>query len=709
MLKGQPSFDQGVFLLHLQKGKEYFDRNQLQSAREELEAARLMRPRDEKVLNMLGMTYFKLDMLSEAEEMYMSLAANNPDIYTLQSNLGLIQLKLEKLNEAKDSLIRALELQPTNPKAHFYLGLLYEKQELWEDAFAHFEHARADKMAAKMKGKIEEEKNKREEVLPFHIVEVLAEAEQKAQEIYQQPETPKPLDEEEPFELPPAPETEEPVFPEILAEEEANVDVNASTLKISSQQLQETMEKIREEVVQENEAATPEFSSEVILFPSPAPQESREEEEQVFPDSTPELPEIIEEPRVEESEPVMESEPEPEEPVVPVSIEPGSAASMNGSFFLMEEMAGDISTFLAQSRDEVQSTEEVLYEEAPQISILRVEKAEQASAEEELFESRIPTPEEVENQTQDIGAESLFESPVENLTINPEPISDTEAEAAEKIELQPEAVPEAETETREGVFDEVASTSAVSEQIETAQIETMQEESQPQVEVPSEIPPAPANLDQFTRERFYVQPLIGTDRFLLIDPHLLEIIISEKLICRMGTISSYTGNLQFSPWQSAYGETIPLIQTSGSGILFLADRRKEIFIISLNNETIYAEANHLLVAQSTLNVEVQLFQEKPPARDVFVLKISGRGTLALNCQTKPLTLKVHDNLPVNIPSDALMAWSGNLNADLIQDTELRRVMMTPDEQTSFLRFTGSGDVVVEQGSLWGDRRSTRRT
>ena len=88
---------------------------------------------------------------------------------------------------------------------------------------------------------------------------------------------------------------------------------------------------------------------------------------------------------------------------------------------------------------------------------------------------------------------------------------------------------------------------------------------------------------------------------------------------------------------------------------------------------------------------------------------AAKQSWALNCQTKPLTLKVHDNLPVNIPSEALMAWSGNLKADLIQDTELQRIMMSPDDQTSFLRFTGSGDVVVEQGSLRGDRRSTRRT
>src|SRR3970282_2275131 len=94
-----------------------------------LEAAYHLRPQDEKVLNMLGMTYYKLEMLPQAEEMYVALSSSKPDIYTLQSNLGLIRLKLDKLDLAKESLTRALELQPGNPKAHFYLGLLYEKKE----------------------------------------------------------------------------------------------------------------------------------------------------------------------------------------------------------------------------------------------------------------------------------------------------------------------------------------------------------------------------------------------------------------------------------------------------------------------------------------------------------------------------------------------------------------------------------------------------
>ena len=149
MSKSPPPFDHGLFLMHLHKGKEFFDHDQLEKAREELEAANHLRPHDEKVLNMLGMIYYKFELLPQAEEMYVLLAANNPEIYALQSNLGLIQLKLNKLEEARDSLNRALELQPANSKAHFYMGLLYEKKELWEEALYHFEQAKAEKMVVK--------------------------------------------------------------------------------------------------------------------------------------------------------------------------------------------------------------------------------------------------------------------------------------------------------------------------------------------------------------------------------------------------------------------------------------------------------------------------------------------------------------------------------------------------------------------------------
>ena len=61
---------------------------------------------------------------------------------------------MDKLEKAEDSLNRALELQPSNPKAHFYLGLLYEKLDRFDKALFHFEQAHADKMIRKVKQKL---------------------------------------------------------------------------------------------------------------------------------------------------------------------------------------------------------------------------------------------------------------------------------------------------------------------------------------------------------------------------------------------------------------------------------------------------------------------------------------------------------------------------------------------------------------------------
>jgi hypothetical protein len=270
---------------------------------------------------------------------------------------------------------------------------------------------------------------------------------------------------------------------------------------------------------------------------------------------------------------------------------------------------------------------------------------------------------------------------------------------------EPEIVPEVQT-VNEPVAEEEQEPVTVEEQQSIPAQES-------QSSVTEEVKPAvatftqetAANLDQFSRDRMYIQPLIGSDRFLLIDPHLLEIIISERLICRIGTISSYTGNLQFIPWEEK--EKVPLTEVTGTGILFLADRRKEIFLISLNNEVLYVESHHLLVAQSSLKVEPQFFYQKGTGASFSIIKISGRGTLALTCHTKPLTVNVHEGLPANIPAQAVIAWSGKLHSEVIDDTELRKILMSSDEEAMFLRFRGSGDVVVEQGGLWGDRRNRR--
>jgi uncharacterized protein (AIM24 family) len=139
-------FDQGVFLLHYNRGREAFQEGRYAEARRELESAQKLRPDDPDVLNLLGLVYFKTNAFPEAEVIYRRLAKENPNVFILHSNLGLILFKQGKLDEAEQYLLRAVELRPNYAKSHLYLGLLYRQRKKLGLAMDHLRFAGADKL-----------------------------------------------------------------------------------------------------------------------------------------------------------------------------------------------------------------------------------------------------------------------------------------------------------------------------------------------------------------------------------------------------------------------------------------------------------------------------------------------------------------------------------------------------------------------------------
>jgi len=141
-----PPFDQGVFLLHYNRGREAFQEGRYAEARRELEQAQRMRPDDSDVLNLLGLVYFKTNAFPEAEVIYRRLLRENANVFILHSNLGLILFKQAKLDEAEQYLLRAVELRPNYAKSHLYLGLLYRQRKKFGLALEHLRFAGADKV-----------------------------------------------------------------------------------------------------------------------------------------------------------------------------------------------------------------------------------------------------------------------------------------------------------------------------------------------------------------------------------------------------------------------------------------------------------------------------------------------------------------------------------------------------------------------------------
>jgi len=147
-------FDQGLFLTHFNKGKAYYDERRFEDAERELEEAYLLRPRDQRVLNLLGLVYFRQDKLEKAEEVYRKLTAESPEAHTLFYNLGLIYFKLNRLEEAELAFLKALELARDNPKINFYLGSIYERLHQYQDAIYQYRQAGANLMVRRVEDKI---------------------------------------------------------------------------------------------------------------------------------------------------------------------------------------------------------------------------------------------------------------------------------------------------------------------------------------------------------------------------------------------------------------------------------------------------------------------------------------------------------------------------------------------------------------------------
>jgi uncharacterized protein (AIM24 family) len=149
-----PPFDQGVFLLHYNRGREAFQEGRYAEGRRELENAQRLRPDDSDVLNLLGLVYFKTNAFPEAEVIYRRLAQENPNVFILHSNLGLILFKQAKLEEAEQFLLRAVELRPNYAKSHLYLGLLYRQKKKYGLALEHLRFAGADKLVKEVEAEM---------------------------------------------------------------------------------------------------------------------------------------------------------------------------------------------------------------------------------------------------------------------------------------------------------------------------------------------------------------------------------------------------------------------------------------------------------------------------------------------------------------------------------------------------------------------------
>ena len=439
-----PPFDQGVFLLHYNRGREAFQEGRYAEARRELEQAQRMRPDDADVLNLLGLVYFKTNAFPEAEVIYRRLVRENANVFILHSNLGLILFKQGKLDEAEQYLLRAVELRPNYAKSHLYLGLLYRQRKKFGLALEHLRFAGADKLVREVEGEMQHMAGAQTKVSPA---------------VRETPPAPKPPD-------PKRAVTTQKIIP---------LDPNL--------------------VTQPGKVRKPDTNPQTTPLPAP-----------------------------------------------PVDMAAVTAARK-----------------LQDAVDDSQVVEE------------------------------------------------------KRLDL------DRKIEGASKT-------------------------------------------------------------------------------FTLHENGFLEINFANSAYVKRGTVSSYSGNLKFLAESGLVGTTAQtMVKAVGQGKIFLYEKGRKTFLLDLNEEFIYVEGSNLLALEDTLTYRVEPIYDSAYQRKIDTVKIFGKGSLAISTSIEPLTLRVTKEYPLSISSNALVAWTGNLIAAVMDDRSLDNVMIESGDRAGFkIRFEGDGVVVSEQ-------------
>lgn len=144
------SFDGEDFLFHLYRGSELLQDNCVGEAKEELERALSLQPRDVEGQGLLGVVYFRLGLYPRAIQIYEELVKSCPGEITPRVNLGLCYLKTGQYTRAREVLDEITRRVPDHRRAWGYLGLVYERIAEYDRARECFVQAAQEHLVERM-------------------------------------------------------------------------------------------------------------------------------------------------------------------------------------------------------------------------------------------------------------------------------------------------------------------------------------------------------------------------------------------------------------------------------------------------------------------------------------------------------------------------------------------------------------------------------
>ena len=173
-----------------------------------------------------------------------------------------------------------------------------------------------------------------------------------------------------------------------------------------------------------------------------------------------------------------------------------------------------------------------------------------------------------------------------------------------------------------------------------------------------------------------------------------------SMVCYQGDVkfeNKGSGGLSKMIRKAATGEGVDMMQCTGQGELFVAERAAEIQVMYLENDSISVNGANVLAFSSSIDWDIHRVQARGAALTGGLYNVSLRGTgyVAVTSEGEPVALDVA-SAPTFADAQAVVMWTAGVTMDVRVDTGgLRSMVRGGTGETFQMAFGGQGYVLVQ--------------
>lgn len=211
------------------------------------------------------------------------------------------------------------------------------------------------------------------------------------------------------------------------------------------------------------------------------------------------------------------------------------------------------------------------------------------------------------------------------------------------------------------------------------------------------------DIDQFQTQH---APTESDETFQLENSYTLDIAVDGSIMAKAGAMIAYTGDLSFTGQatpeggitgflkETATGEGTPIMNVEGDGHVYLADQKKKVQIIRLDNsDALTVNGEDILAFESQVSYEIDKIDSLAGAfaggfTNVY---LQGPGYVALTTHGDPLVFEP----PVTTDPSATVAWN-KTSPNVEANKNLSDIIGQESGERFQMNFEGTEGFVVVQ-------------